>query len=126
MPHHAAVLPGEDAGFVSIVARTPSGGDLLRDAEAAGAIRILREMTMRDMDDAQPHQVRKKESVWARLAGMRAAGHLPPAAGHSRRIGRIGVRRMPGRMETIDHPGVCAGRRLHGSLPYVIMIGSGR
>lgn len=69
---------GEDAGFNSIIARTPSGRDLLRDAEAAGAIRIVRELTMRDMDDTQPHQVRKKESVWARLAGMRAAGHLAP------------------------------------------------
>ena len=62
MPHHAAVLPGEDAGFNSIIARTPSGRDLLRDAEAAGAIRIVRVLTMRDMDDTQPHQIRKKES----------------------------------------------------------------
>ena len=62
---------GEDAGFNSMIARTPVGRDLLRDAEAAGAIRIVRELTMRDMDDTQPHQVRKKESVWARLAGMR-------------------------------------------------------
>ena len=69
---------GEDAGFNSIIARTPAGRDLLRDAEAAGAIRIVRELTMRDMDDTQPHQVRKKESVWARLAGMRAAQHLAP------------------------------------------------
>ncbi len=69
---------GEDAGFNSMIARTPAGRDLLRDAEAAGAIRIVRELTMRDMDDTQPHQVRKKESVWARLAGMRAAGHLAP------------------------------------------------
>ena len=33
---------------------------------------------MRGMDDTQPHQVRKMESVSARLAGMRAAGHLAP------------------------------------------------
>ena len=59
MPHHAAVLPGEDAGFNSIIARTPSGRDLLRDAEAAGAIGIVRELTMRDMDDIRPHQIRK-------------------------------------------------------------------
>ena len=72
------VPSGEDAGFNSIIARTPTGRDLLRDAEAAGAIRIVRELTMRDMDDTQPHQVRKKKSVWARLAGMRAAGHLAP------------------------------------------------
>ena len=41
-------------------------------------------------------------------------------------FGRTGARRMPGRMETIDHPGVCAGRRMHGLLPYVTMIGPGR
>ena len=33
---------------------------------------------------------------------------------------------MPGRTETIDHLGVCVGRRMRGSLPYVIMIWSGR
>ena len=108
LPHHVAVFPGEDAGFNSIIARTPSGRDLLRDAEAAGAIRTVRELAMRDMDDTQPHQVRKKESVWARLAGMRAAGHLAPADGHSRTTGRAEARRMPGRTEIIDPPGVHA------------------
>ena len=53
------MLPGENAGFNSIIARTPSGRDLLRDAEAAGAIGIVRELTMRDMDDIRPHQIRK-------------------------------------------------------------------
>ena len=53
------MLPGEDAGFNSIIARTPSGRDLLRDAGAAGAIGIVRELTMRDMDDIRPHQIRK-------------------------------------------------------------------
>ena len=102
------MLPGEDAGFNSIIARTPSGRDLLRDAEAAGAIRIVRVLTMRDMDDTQPYQVHKTESVSARLAGMRAAGHLVPADGHSRTTGRAGARRMPGRTEIIDPPGVHA------------------
>ena len=69
---------GEDAGFNSIIARTPAGGNLLDDAEADGAIKIVEELTMRDMDLTQPHQVRKKESVWARLAGMRACGHPVP------------------------------------------------
>ena len=58
------------------------------------------------------------------------AGNRPPrvwiADGHSRTIGRDEARRVPGRTETIDHPGVCAGRRMCGSLPYAIMIGSGR
>ena len=110
MPHHVAVLPGEDAGFGSIVARTPSGGDLLRDAKAAGAIRILRELAMRDATWTTPSPTKcaRRSSVWARLAGMRAAGHLAPVDGHSRTIGRTGACRMPGRAETIDPPGVHA------------------
>ena len=48
------------------------------------------------------------------------------AGGHSGTIGRDEARRMPGRTETIDHPGVCVGRRMRGSLPYAIIIESGR
>ena len=48
------------------------------------------------------------------------------APGHSGTIGRAGAHRMPGRTESIDDPGVCVGRRMRGSLPYVIMIGSDR
>ena len=51
---------------------------------------------------------------------------LGTAPGHSRTIGRAGACWMPGRTESIDDPGVCAGRRMRGSLPYVIMIGSDR
>jgi len=69
---------GEDAGFNSMIARTAAGRALLDEAQAGGAITIVRELTMRDMDATQPHQVRKKEAVWARLAGMRAAGHPVP------------------------------------------------
>ena len=53
----AAVLPGEDASFNSIIARTPSGRDLLRDVEATGAIRIIRELTMRDATWTTPSPI---------------------------------------------------------------------
>lgn len=69
---------GEDAGFNSMIARTAAGRELLEQAEAGGAITIVKELTVRDLDATQPHQVRKKEAVWARLAGMRAAGHPVP------------------------------------------------
>lgn len=75
---------GEDAGFNSIIARTAAGRELLEQAEAGGAIKIVKELTVRDMDATQPHQVRKKEAVWARLAGMRAAGHPVPEVEHLR------------------------------------------
>lgn len=75
---------GEDAGFNSIIARTAAGRELLDQAEAGGAITIVRELTARDLDATQPHQVRKKEAVWARLAGMRAAGHPVPEVEHLR------------------------------------------
>ena len=48
------------------------------------------------------------------------------AGGHSGTIGRAEACWMQGRTEAIDDPGVCAGRRMRGSLPYVIMIGSDR
>ena len=76
-PSRGCAPSDEDAGFNSIIARTPSGRDLLRDAEAAGAIRIVRELTMRDMDDTQPHQVCKKGSVSP--AGRDAGGGTPAA-----------------------------------------------
>jgi coenzyme F420 hydrogenase subunit beta len=37
-----------------------------------------RDISFRDFDEFQPHQVRKKRAVWARLAGMRAAGRAVP------------------------------------------------
>jgi len=66
---------GEDEGFNGIIVRTLRGLELYRAALAAGAIIALpRDIGFRDFDDFQPHQVRKKRAVWARLAGMRAAG----------------------------------------------------
>jgi coenzyme F420 hydrogenase subunit beta len=51
---------------------------LYRAALAAGAIVETQRIGCRDFDEFQPHQVRKKRAVWARLAGMRAAGRAVP------------------------------------------------
>jgi coenzyme F420 hydrogenase subunit beta len=70
---------GEDAGFNGIIVRTHRGAGLYRAALAAGVIEVEpREVTFRDFDEFQPHQVRKKRAVWARLAGLRAAGRAVP------------------------------------------------
>jgi len=65
---------GEDEGFNGIIVRTARGRELYEAAIADGAIVIDREVTFRDFDVTQPHQVRKKRSVWARYRGMAAAG----------------------------------------------------
>jgi coenzyme F420 hydrogenase subunit beta len=71
---------GEDAGFNGIIARTERGVELFESARAAGAIAIEREIGFRDFDVFQPHQVRKRRAIWARYAGMKAAGRPTPDA----------------------------------------------
>lgn len=68
----------DDAGFNGIIVRTERGSELYRSALAAGVIAEVRQVGFRDFDEFQPHQVRKKRAVWARLAGMRAAGRPVP------------------------------------------------
>jgi coenzyme F420 hydrogenase subunit beta len=46
---------------------------------AAGALTIVRDASFGDFDDFQPHQVRKRRAVWARLKGINAAGRPVPA-----------------------------------------------
>jgi coenzyme F420 hydrogenase subunit beta len=70
---------GDDAGFNGIIVRTARGLELYRAAVAAGAIVIAPgDVSFRDFDDFQPHQVHKRRAVWARLAGMKAAGCAAP------------------------------------------------
>jgi coenzyme F420 hydrogenase subunit beta len=72
---------GEDDGFNGIIVRTRCGGELYEAALAAGAIvESPRRVSFRDFDEFQPHQVRKKRAVWARLAGRKAAGQPVPEA----------------------------------------------
>lgn len=70
---------GEDAGFNGIIVRTLRGLELYEAALGAGVISLEpRELSFRDLDLYQPHQVRKKRAVWARLQAMREAGlHIP-------------------------------------------------
>ena len=70
---------GEDDGFNGIIVRTSRGLELYTAAVAAGSIIIEPTgVDFRDFDRYQPHQVRKKQAIWARLAGMRAAGRPVP------------------------------------------------
>jgi coenzyme F420 hydrogenase subunit beta len=70
---------GEDAGFNGFIARTPKGRALLEDAERAGALVLIEELGFRDLDNVQPHQVRKKQELTARLAAMHDAGAVTPS-----------------------------------------------
>jgi coenzyme F420 hydrogenase subunit beta len=76
---------GENLGFNGIIVRTQRGLELYREALAARAIAVEpRAVGFRDFDDFQPHQVYKKRAVWARLAGMRAAGRPVPETSNLR------------------------------------------
>jgi coenzyme F420 hydrogenase subunit beta len=70
----------DDPGTNAILARTRTGLDLMEAAERDGALVIERDVSARDMDDYQPHQVNKKRAVWARHLGLRTVGRLAPEA----------------------------------------------
>src|SRR5262249_20847421 len=70
---------GENEGFNGFIARTPKGRALLYDAERAGAVVFIEELDFRDLDFVQPHQVRRKQAVAARLAAMRDMGAPIPS-----------------------------------------------
>ena len=69
---------GEDAGFNGVLARTARGVDLVEAAVRDGALILDKPLTPRDMDNFQPHQVRKKRRVWARITALKRANRLAP------------------------------------------------
>ncbi len=69
---------GEDEGFNAIASRTVAGEALIANAVTAGALQLGAVIGPRDWDEIQPHQVRKREAVWARALGQRTAGSLGP------------------------------------------------
>ncbi|MDH4279259.1 MAG: Coenzyme F420 hydrogenase/dehydrogenase, beta subunit C-terminal domain [Acidimicrobiia bacterium] len=68
---------GEDDGFNAIVVRTGAGERLVGDAAAAGRLVLGERVTADQLNDFQPHQVRKKVALAARYQGMADAG-VPP------------------------------------------------
>ena len=68
----------EDKGTNAVLARSPAGLELLEAAIRDGALVDAGDIGPRVMDDYQPHQVKKKRSVWSRYAGLKAAGRLVP------------------------------------------------
>jgi coenzyme F420 hydrogenase subunit beta len=69
---------GEDAGFNGIIVRTARGLELYEAAVAAGALTIDHPATYADFDRFQPHQVRKRRAVWARLKALAITGKPVP------------------------------------------------
>jgi coenzyme F420 hydrogenase subunit beta len=69
---------GEDEGFNGIIVRTRRGLELYDAAVAAGALTIDQPATFDDFDRYQPHQVRKRRAVWARLKARQHAGKPVP------------------------------------------------
>ena len=102
-----AAPAGEDDGFNAVMARTETGRRLFEQAVAEGVLTVVRSIDIRDMDDFQPHQVRKKRAVWARLEGMRAAAMAVPSV-HRLRIGELAAQNPA---ETNDREREGAGER---------------
>ena len=89
---------GEDEGFNGIIVRTAAGEDLVASAVAAGELVLGGPITAREFDGLQPHQVRKKEALAARLLGLADAG-VAPIKTRGLRISELGRRLDPEQFE---------------------------
>lgn len=68
---------GEDEGFSGIIVRSDFGEALIEDAREAGYVVLGDAINPRSFDDYQPHQIRKKLALAARLQGLADAGVSP-------------------------------------------------
>ena len=85
---------GEDEGFSGIVVRSEVGESLVNQAVADGHIVFGEPINPRELDNMQPHQIRKKQALAARYRGMADAG-VSPIATHGLRIEELGQRLSP-------------------------------
>jgi coenzyme F420 hydrogenase subunit beta len=67
----------EGDGMSVLIARTPRGRDVVERAVAAGVLRV-RTVDLADVVAAQPLQVARRTTLFARLLGARAAGRPVP------------------------------------------------
>jgi coenzyme F420 hydrogenase subunit beta len=82
---------GEDAGFNGIIVRSASGKALVNAATEAGDLVLGDTITGQQLNDFQPHQVRKKEALLARFEGLIQAG-LPAMETSGLRLEELGQR----------------------------------
>lgn len=69
-----------DPGTNAIIARTPRGLELIEAAERDGVLTFDYDIAPDEMSTYQPHQERKKYTVWARLQGLKDEGRIVPEA----------------------------------------------
>jgi coenzyme F420 hydrogenase subunit beta len=116
---------GEADGFNGIMVRTRRGRELYDAALAAGAVRQAPEdVTFRDLDGFQPHQVRKKRAVWARLAGIAAAGQPVVSAADELRL--TDCARLNTLAENLDEARGARRRSREGRLGEAAAVARGR
>ncbi len=84
----------DDEGFNAIVVRTEAGTRLVHDAVASGHLVLGEAVTPDELNVFQPHQVRKKDALAARLTGLRDAG-LPTLSTHDLRVDELGAQADP-------------------------------
>jgi coenzyme F420 hydrogenase subunit beta len=80
---------GEDPGFNTIVARTAAGADLLQAAIDAGYITITEDIDPDRMSATQPHHVRKRIAMKARMAGLEDVIGTRPDLGAGLRLDEL-------------------------------------
>ncbi len=61
---------GEDEGFNAVIVRTKKGLDLMNSALNEGYIKKGDKVTIEDLNNFQPHQVKKKKAVYSRFQGL--------------------------------------------------------
>ena len=78
----------DDPGTNAIIARTRAGLELMESAERKGYLTLEYDISPDELSIYQPHQMRKKYSVWARHQGMLDEGLLAPVT-HGLRIAEL-------------------------------------
>jgi len=79
-PEH---VEGESEGFNTVLVRTSRGGGLFREAEAAGAVVVTRDVGLDALHQWQPHIVRRRQNALSRVTGTALrSGVLPNVDGY--------------------------------------------
>ncbi len=74
----------QDLGTNAVIVRTEAGMRLIEAAQDAGFLTVEDEIAPRFLDEVQPHQVKKKQTVYARWDGLRDEGRTVPVSSRLR------------------------------------------